>query len=547
MPGWTPALSARATVELVSITLRRQSRKIRSEPLVLALQLLPAVVGAAVVVGRLPIPGLAELWPGPGAYAYGREVAAGGTPAIEGPLHTAAVLLCLSTLYIGVIADATMDLGVDGSLELYAVRRHPVGAAVAELVRAVGGGGWLALSVAVAGAVAFAVGSGTWLVVVGTVAATLAALGATGGVMFLLTTTVRWGLVASERLYRLRRLLSAATVGVFVTVAVEYRRTAATLADTPLGWFADVVLLAAGLEASVGRAALALAAGVVVPAVAVAVTAGPRRRIRIADGVAAPETDGDTGPGAVDRVATALARVVGRQTTGVAVTVWLRVRRRPKELLYVLSLSSLAAGVALEAAPQLGVPRAVALAVYLPAAAGVGPSSNLLGNDGVGLPYTLTTPGGPRHLVRGYGVAAWLPSVVIVDAAIVATGLYHGDGPVVVAIAVAAATVGTTAAVAVSLAVGGLFPGYEGTSVTSNRVLQTPVGQSVALVLFAVVALSVPVLLGTHAFVAGESAFGVPGVAAVVAGVGLSALVTVAVGRLCLAVARRRVRQFELN
>lgn len=539
-------LSSRATVELVSVTLRRQRRMLQSKPLVFGLQLLPVAVGAAVVVGRLPIPGLAGLWPGPGAYAYGKEVARGGAPQIAGPLRVATVVICLSTLYVGVIADAAMDLDVDGSLELYALRRHPVAAATAEFVRAVGAGGWLTLPVVVAGGAAFAVGSGKWLVAVAAVVATFAALGATGGVLFLLTTGVRWALVVSERLYRFRRVLGAVNIGVFVLVGAEYRRTAGVLGDTPLGWFADVVLLAAGVEASVGRAVTALAAGVVLPVVAVSVTAAPRRRIRLADGVAVSE-DNDMGPGTADRAADALARLVGRQTAGVAVTVWLRVRRRPKELLYVLSLSAIAAGVALDIAPRIGVPRAVALAVYLPAAAGVGPSVNVLGNDGVGLPYTLTTPRGHRHLVRGYGVAAWLPSVVLVDVAVVATGLHHGDGPAVLGVATAAATVATTAAVAVSLAVGSLFPGYDGTSITDNRELQTPVGQSAAIVLFAVVALSFPVLLGTHVMAAGESPFGISGVAAGVTGVGLSGVVTVAVGLSCLGVARRRLRQFELN
>jgi hypothetical protein len=519
---------------------------LQSKPLVFGLQLLPVAVGAAVVVGRLPIPGLAGLWPGPGAYAYGKEVARGGAPQIAGPLRVATVVICLSTLYVGVIADAAMDLDVDGSLELYALRRHPVAAATAEFVRAVGAGGWLTLPVVVAGGAAFAVGSGKWLVAVAAVVATFAALGATGGVLFLLTTGVRWALVVSERLYRFRRVLGAVNIGVFVLVGAEYRRTAGVLGDTPLGWFADVVLLAAGVEASVGRAVTALAAGVVLPVVAVSVTAAPRRRIRLADGVAVSE-DNDMGPGTADRAADALARLVGRQTAGVAVTVWLRVRRRPKELLYVLSLSAIAAGVALDIAPRIGVPRAVALAVYLPAAAGVGPSVNVLGNDGVGLPYTLTTPRGHRHLVRGYGVAAWLPSVVLVDVAVVATGLHHGDGPAVLGVATAAATVATTAAVAVSLAVGSLFPGYDGTSITDNRELQTPVGQSAAIVLFAVVALSFPVLLGTHVMAAGESPFGISGVAAGVTGVGLSGVVTVAVGLSCLGVARRRLRQFELN
>lgn len=533
--------SVGTTLELLRVRLRRQRRSLLSEPLSVLLLVVPAVLGTVFVVGEAPIPGLSLVWSEPGAYAYGRQVAAGETPTFDGRVRAAAALLAVATVYLTIISDVQSDLDVENGLELYTLSREPFSAVAAEVVGSAAASARLTGPAVLAGLVAFAAGSGRFLVIPAGVAAATALFLSSAAVALLVATVGRWALAESELVFRARRLLGGLVIAVFVAAATLFRRTSDLLAGTPLTWFADAVFLAAGLPGSPTHAGLAVAVGVVVPAVAVRVAAGPRRRLRLRDTV---EVTGSS-LGVGDRLARPLARVVGRGTAGVAVTVWLRVRRSPQQLLYTFALGSIAVGVAMDAAPVIGVPVAAAVATYLPAAAGVSPSINVLGNDGVGLPYTMTTPDGPRHLVYGYGLAVWLPASLLAAGAVVVTAVLKGSLGGVTAVAVAVALLGTTTAVALSLPFGAVFPSYDGTSPTANRDLQSPAAQATVVVLVGVTLSSLPALVGLRALTAGETAFGVP--ARLAAGVGLGATTLLAAGvtAVCLRTAVRRVRAYE--
>lgn len=533
--------SLRTAVELIRIDFRRQRRALFSEPLSMALLAVPAAFAVVIVVGHIPIPGWSVVWSEPGAYEYGRQVAAGEEPTFGGQVRVATGLLVVATVYLTTIKDVQAELDVDNGLELYALSRKPVSTVAAELVGTAALGVRLTGPAALTGVVAFAVGSGRLLVFPAGVAAVTALFLSATGATLLVTTVGRWALAESAFVYRIRRLLGGLVLGGFVTALTLFRRTGDALTGTPVTWFADVVFLAAGLPGSATHAGAALAAGVVVPTVVVAVAVGPRRRLRLRDTVKV--TGSSLGLG--ERLVTPLARVVGRQTAGVAVTVWLRVRRRPRELLYTLALGSITVGAAIDVAPVVGVPVSAAVAMYLPATAGVTPSINPIGNDGVGLPYTMTTPEGPRHLVFGYGLAVWLPSAVLVAVAVVVAAAVKGDPAGPTAVAVAVGVVGTTTAVALSLAFGAAFPSYDGTSPTANHDLQTPAPQAAAAVLFGVTLTSLPALVGLRAVVAGETAFGVPAGLAAAVGLGATTLLTAVVAVGCSKAAVRRVRAYE--
>ncbi|MEZ3145408.1 hypothetical protein [Halobaculum sp. MBLA0143] len=533
--------SLRTALELIRIDFRRQRRALFSEPFSILLLAVPAVFGAVAVVGEVPVPGLSAVWSEPGAYQYGRQVAAGEEPTFRGQVRIATGLLVVATVYLTTIRDIQADLDVDNGLELYALGREPVSTVTAELVGSAAVGARLAGPAALAGVVAFAVGSGRLLVIPLGVAAVAALFLSATAVTLLVTTVGRWALAESAFVYRIRRLLGGLVLGGFVVAITSFRRTGDALSGTPVTWFADVVFLAAGLPGSATHAGVALAAGVVVPAVTIVVAAGPRRRLRLRDTV---EVTGSS-LGLGERLVAPLARVVGRQTAGVAVTVWLRVRRRPRQLLYTLALASITVGAAIDVAPIVGVPVSAAVATYLPAAAGVTPSINPIANDGVGLPYTMTTPEGPRHLVHGYGLAVWLPSAVLAAGAVVVAAAVEGDPAGSTAVAVFVAVVGTTTAVALSLAFGAVFPSYDGTSPTANHDLQTPAAQAAAAVLLAVTVTSLPALVGLRALAAGETAFAVPAELAAVVGLGATTLLAAVVAVVCSKAAVRRIRGYE--
>lgn len=512
-----PAWARRAWLVGV-VSLRRQYRKVRSHRWLAFLQAFSVLFGVVVAVGHLPVPGYASVWPEPGAYEVGRRLAAGdpgGVTLLRGFAGVLAVLTVLFTL-LKETTEGAMDAHVDAMLLAAGSRSVAVGGLVWNVLLM----GWQFGTIVLAGAVAFGVGSGS------PAAAVLFAL---AGVAMLLT-AVPAGFAASlavraafrrVRFLREHRALVGAplAVGYFLLFA-RIRESVTALGATPAGWYADVGLVAA--PGGVGDPARAAAVLVAAPVVAVglgALSVPLAERVWYAD---APRPEGEDGSATVlSGTGGVLPRVAAVPTRAVARTVWLRVRREPRALLFTVFPLAIAASAGSEVVARQPAALPVVVAVYGAAAVGMGPTLNPLGAAGVGLAGALTAPGGGTALVRGYALAAVLPGAPLIAAGALLSALAIGlPAGVAVAVALLGATLALAAAL-VSLGVGVVLPNLEGLRPSGSGIRPPEIWASTAF-------LSVMLVVGLPATVGvgwagplGDLAGAAPGTVAV-GGIGLT-------------------------
>jgi hypothetical protein len=304
------------------------------------------------------------------------------------------------------------------------------------------------------------------------------------------------------------------------------------LGATPVGWVGDLLLVAAGasLDPLAGLAGL----GAIIVAVPLALGAGVALagRVWFADPV---PTGGDqasrTVPDAGDEAEPGLAwagptvdRPVwpfDRTTGAVARIAWLRARRAPITLVYVLyPLFLLAAVASPSEGGLLPLPSVLPVLVALSCAwaAGSAFALNPLGGEGAVLATTLTSPVSGRQFLRGRVLAGAVPGVPAAATLTLATGLLTDlAAPVVVGVAVGAAGL-TAVSGGVAAGVGVVFPRFDAVSVLRSREAVLP---SLAAFLFfslCVVACGLP-LVAAHPALAGAlgGVLGIPP-AGVVAG-----------------------------
>lgn len=306
------------------------------------------------------------------------------------------------------------------------------------------------------------------------------------------------------------------------------------LGATPVGWVGDLLLVAAGasLDPLAGLAGL----GAIVAAVPLALGVGVALagRVWFADPVATggdpgsrtiPDAEDGAEPGtgwarpAVDRPVWPFDRTTG----AVARTAWLRARRAPVTLVYVLyPLFLLAAVASPSEGSLLPLPSVLPLLVALSCAwaAGSAFALNPLGGEGAVLATTLTAPVTGRQFLRGRVLAGAVPGVPVAATLTLATGLFTDlTVPVVVGVAVGAAGL-TLVSGGVAAGVGVVFPRFDAVSVLRSREAVLP---SLAAFLFfslAVVACGLPLVVA-HPAPAGAlgGVLGVPSAGVVAGGV----------------------------
>jgi hypothetical protein len=331
------------------------------------------------------------------------------------------------------------------------------------------------------------------------------------------------------------------------------------LAATPVGWTGDVVLLVIGaggdpLPALAGVATLLAA----VPAGFV-VAAALAERAWFADPVPGGDAGGAAGEAGRDATADApdepagkgtdtateptIARPLGpldRPTSAVARKAWLRARRSPIKLVYVLYplfglVGVVSNGLSLGGEGAL-LPAFVPVlaATYGAWASGAAFALNPFGDEGAALAATLTTPLSGRRFVRGTLVAATAVGVPLTAVLTVATGLASPLDPVAVAGLTVVGAGFAGGAVAIAAGVGSAFPRFETARVIRSREAVVP-----SLVAFAVFSIAlgccavplVAALPGVASAVAGGigvvgpvavQAIGGAGALALVAGVGVA-------------------------
>ncbi|WP_435360973.1 hypothetical protein [Haloarchaeobius sp. DFWS5] len=251
--------------------------------------------------------------------------------------------------------------------------------------------------------------------------------------------------------------------------------------SSPLSWYADLLLLGApNVSVSVARIGAAVATTlVVVPLVHVA-------SVRVADNNwfsdPARDDDEDTGPRyESDRdgsLATRLLRPLDRPTREVVRIAWIRTRRAPIKLLYLLY--PLFAFIApLQEIIQTGdVPAHVPflLAAYVAWGTAMAFTLNPLGDDGPALPSMLTSPMTGRQFITGHVLAG---AIVGVPIAVVLVGVSTAisplvDDPPMAAAALAVGVLGSIFGPLLAAGFGIAFPRFGSVKVAGNRKAVVP-------------------------------------------------------------------------
>lgn len=436
-------------------------------------RLIAAAVGVAF--GALPLAGAVVA-----AYVVGRTLAGGGLGA---PLADArAVAAAVAAIAAGItglraVQTTATPAHPDGLLTTVPHREAVAGLLVTELT--------LSLAVAalpaagVAGAFAAAARSPATAPLVGLAALALVVLGVVAG--FAGGLAVRVALARSPTLARYRTALAVALFVGYLLALISRAALSAVApvaraaGGTPLGWFADLALLAVlpAADPALAGGALALVA-LALPALWLACDRlaarlwydPPIRPGGASDGVDAGEhrrRAGALGGGPALSLPQSVAAVVR--------TAWLRARRGPIRLLYVAyPLVVLAPSVG-EALAGGSVPTTLPplVVLYGAWATGAAFSLNPIGDEGPVLPATLTAPVAGRAFVGGRclaGAVVGVPATTLLAVgAAVASGL---DAVGVTAVAVGGVVL-PAAATGVAAGAGTLFPRMEPARITRGR------------------------------------------------------------------------------
>ncbi len=446
---------------IAAVRHRVELRRRRRHPQLLAAVVLGAAFGTVLIVGTVPLRGLEAIWPEPGAYHYGTVVDSDGAAVLARTRELAAIVL-VATAALGALGATTSDDWEQPPVEV--VTAIPLPAAIVgilgdELLES----GWFVGPVVAGGALAFTVGTGDPRTAMGA---------AVGGVAVLLTgllsgtatgVAFRAAIRRSPRLYAARYALSVTLIFVvFMGLAVS--RTAGTaLAATPLGWYGDLLLWSTpGIEANRTSAGFALLlTAMAIPLTIWTVIVGGRS-LWFAETVLDDGTVDDE-PGSLGRILGAvLVRVAGRPSSHATRTVWRRMRRSPRAMVYVVLPLAFVGPVTLEVASTSPTIVPPLLVLYVAGAVGLGTTLNPLGNERVALALIRTTPGGVDTALRGHLLAALVPGLPIAGGIALFLALVAGMPPPVAVAFVVSALAITAGGCGLSLAVGAYLPNLEG-------------------------------------------------------------------------------------
>ncbi len=430
------------------------------------------------------------------AFFAGREVAAGSLDP------TATARLIAGLVPVGAAAftavRAVQTTGVpahgDGLLLAASHREVVLGLLGAELALVLGATGLPALGIGVA----FGIGTGSPASAALVAGALLALL--TGGIVagYALGLAARIAIARSALLARYKTVIGVGLFALYFLVVARGEESAAAFGGiagaaggTPLGWFADLGLVAVAGSADPGQAAGAALLAVV------GIPVGAAACVRLADALWYREPVEPAGDATSDSRMTGGLLGLPRPVVRVARKSWLRAWRSPLRLIYVLYPLFAFVTPLVEVVETGTVPGSLPILVALYGAWAVGAAFTLnpLGDEGPVLPVTATSPIGGWSFVGGLclaGVAVGTP--VVVPLAVV-TGLLAGAGPATLAGLVALSALLPAIAAGVATGAGMVFPRREPVQVFRGRQAVVPSVYAFIVYSLALLALALPGLV----------------------------------------------------
>ncbi|WP_101295682.1 hypothetical protein [Halegenticoccus soli] len=519
---------------IARVEIRRRRRALADNPLQ-AVALAIAGLFLLVFVGAA---GLAALFAGRAVRDGGLDAVGAARTAAAGGWFVVTAVVLFRTLTKGATPDA-----LDGLLTTVPHRDLVGGLALAEFACLLAYIGAPTLVVAVA----FGVGAGS-AASVATVALALAATGLLAG--FAAGLAAKNLAVRSAFVARRRGLLWAvaflAYVGVFATQSqgTVFAPVVGALADSPLGWFADLALVAATPDANAVRAALAVSLTAAAVPLSLAAAVSLAGTLWYADGVRPESAAADVErSGAPTRSAVGVFdRLADRPTAAVARKSWLRARRAPIKLVFVAYPLFFVVQPLFEAVQTRAVPATLPpfLVLYGAWATGAAFTLNPLGDEGAALPSTLTTGVDGRSFLRGLALCG-VPTTAVL------AGVLGALSPLSAATAVAltaAAPIACAGAAGLATGVGVAFPRFEAARISRSREAVVPSVTAFAVYSALLLATALPGLVaGVPAFAAfaGE----ITGIAPAVVRLGGASAALALVGGLGWVSYRLAARRFD--
>ncbi|MGQ5516668.1 hypothetical protein [Halococcus saccharolyticus] len=529
------------------VEIRRSWRKLRANPGRLVLLALAMMFPALLVVAA-PF----------GAYFLGRALRGGGFVLPLRPIRGTATFFILLSVFGNAyrVLQQTGNLDErEGILTTIPARDAATGVLLAEFGRLLVIG-----IVPVVGVVAgFVLGAHSPLsaVVLPVAALGLLALGVTAG--FALGMALKLGFARSQFLASHKTAIGALAFLVYMAVVFFPQFASITgssfdlyalLGGLPTGWIADLALLGApGVSVSSLRAGLAASTLLVGVPAFTGLSTRLAARYWYADAIQ-PDDGNAVKPTTDDTPVSIFEGIVARPTLAAARKTWLRARRAPITLSYVL-YPAFVFVVPLQNAVRTGAipPTLPALvAIYGAWMTGVAFALNPIGDEGATLSVTLTaaTPG--TQLVRGKilpGVAIGAPATTI--ATVVAGAFSPLDVVSVAALAVAAVAccVGGSGLAA---GIGAAFPRFGSVNITGNREVVVPSLTAFAVFSLGLFVFALPALVVSVPSIAPgiATAIDVSPTAVTTAGVLLTALSIGVVGWLASRYAGRAIDGYTL-
>lgn len=480
-------------VRITSVTLTRKYRRIIDNPTLLLLFLVPIVLLTPAVVGR--VPGYEFLWSEPGAYAYGELLSRGVHDEVVPTARGVSGIVVLTAAYLVILPEINGNGHLGERIEGLLLATTPRTVALAGTLthflfagRILGVLGVVAVSAFTAGAAVPA------LAVSGVAALTLAV--ATGvAVAYPFVLAMKLAFLRMELFHRNRALIGGPAVLTMFVLFLWFREALSTLANTPLGWYADLALLPGAATVSAGRAASVVLIAPPLVALSVVITERIGNAVWRGDLPPTPERSASRG----GPVTAGLRAVFSRPTAAVAHVIWKRTRRNPGVLIFsgLLAIVTVTSVIGIATTEPDALPTIVA--VYTAATLGVGVTLNPLGNEGRALTALMTTPRGPRTLVDGYVLSGSLPGLLLGGTATAAAAAWIGHSSVaVVALGGVGAIIGGSAP-ATAVGLGVAFPKVEGATLTRAAGTYPPRLAVVLPFVATVVTLGVPALVAATA------------------------------------------------
>ena len=402
-------------------------------------------------------------------------------------------------------------------------------------------------------ALAFAVGSASVVAFpVGFIAACLlVATGFLTGVGIVLLIKNAGG--RSRLLYRLRTLVFAAVFLAYFAVLFSDSTSAVlepligVITPTPIGWVGEAPLLAAGADASLGRAAgglLALAGGLLLSAPVLARLAG---WLWYADGLATPTSTATptdaTGGRILSRLPQSIAAVVAVD--------WARARRAPVSFSYVLYPLFILVTPFIRTAQTGTVSGSFPVLVAFCGVWVTGAlfTLNIVGNEGVVLPATVLSPAPARTLVGGHIVAGMLLGLPVTVFLVVALGVAGPQSIATVATLTAGTIVLAGCAGPIATGIGVAFPRHEAVSVSRSRKAVIPSTFAFTIYSLTISIVALPLLL-THTGIITHLVVDTVGISPLAfggSGIAITAVLGSAFGLVSILYARRTVNGYRME